>query len=707
MGNSCSESYNNKALQHSYEIHIQDFKRTYKSLRFPKNLAFIHDPKTFRICLRSNLEPRILKRITFANLKELCQFINDMERFAVLEHDNLIKIYNYSVEKNQLKDFVVSYTLNVVLEHFEHTLYDELGFRTNSNRPFGEKAVRKVLDGLVDALEFLQMKNIHHGNLKPSTVYIGSNHKPKVMLTGKPSITESTRPHSQESIAYNYTAPKVKGQIVESASERESVGSQNTNRESNAYKADVFSLGLIILEMMSMKSVVGLNKSNQETARQYKINECDSFYTASLRNIVEAMLKDDESSRPDFIDLKQLILMEEYIGFVSVKGISIRKSDDKKSDDAKNLVELKTIKNNSEFEFKFSFSKDLTEMSDVTDMSLLTDNNTEEKKFSNGNISNTLTGSEDLGYDLSPIRGVIGVKHDTIPELKITQQQDNAFIKALEEEKEGETKLFELEEMLIESEKDISAAKDYKLKKLVVNSNEKPYSNETCIMLRDLLVNQALLNDLILALPKSKLGNEGLSLICDGIEKNSELCLCYIDFRKNRILDNGLKKLGRCLSNKPNMMQLGINLSDNQITRKGCIEIESWFEALRSLKSLAINLGGNKIGSDGITLIGNGIVKLEQMESLVLMLYTNEIEGPQGILSLFQGLNRIHTLKRLKIDLSSNLLEDDDLAVMVEFIKRSVIDEVVIELKDNCISEEARSRIINSIKDRVNILIKF
>ena len=148
MGNTCSDSFNNRNGPQFHEIHVLEFKKTYLSLRFPQNVSFVHDPSTFRIKVKSTGQGRILKRFTFSNPKDLCQFTDNLERVIRLEHDNLLRIYNYSVEKNQINDCTVSYTVNIILEHFDHTLQDELAYRSQSHQDFTEKDALRITTSL-------------------------------------------------------------------------------------------------------------------------------------------------------------------------------------------------------------------------------------------------------------------------------------------------------------------------------------------------------------------------------------------------------------------------------------------------------------------------------------------------------------------------------------------------------------------------------
>jgi len=278
---------------------------------------------------------------------------------------------------------------------------------------------------------------------------------------------------------------------------------------------------------------------------------------------------------------------------------------------------------------------------------------------------------------------------------KDSGEAGDAFLSEWAEEKEGhEGFLGHLEEMFIDNEQDLLAnsAKFLGLRKLVINLEEKQYTKETRAILSEFLSNQVTLNELVLALPKNKLGDEGLEVVCGGLEKLREMSLCYFDFRKNKVSDRGVAILGKGLPEKERLVQCGLNLSDNNITKGGCKEISEWFGQLRNVTSLALNLGGNKIGNEGVEALVTGFGKLVSLDTLVVFLHQNDIEGKESVETLFNGLKKITGLKKLKVDFSGNLLEDQDIEPIINFIKESQID-IEIELKDNCVSEEMRNQV--------------
>jgi len=616
-----------------------------------------------------------------------------------IEHDNLLKIYHYAVEKNQLKDQTISFTLNVVFEHFDHTLFDELQWREKAEKPFSEDEIQQFLNGITDVLEFLQHKSSHHGHIRPTTIYIGSSNKlPKLMFLGDQPSESNLHTYRENLSNLNYLAPQMRSQVVDSLFPDKMRlmilhDVESPNIACSLYKSDVFSMGLLLLEMMSMKSIEGLNGDNCQSIRQYRINQCEKLYSPSVCNLVEMMLKENEISRPDFLDLKKMLVRGEYVEYLKTRNSHSTEEKKSAEKDRRGHIELKTIENRCEFQLPANYFLNSSEDTELSILNQMSDEPLSREKLPRKNTSS-------LSRDLSPTKAYTDPAKDGSHGKKDSGDANEVFLSEWAEEREGGDVLENMEEMFIDSQKQLvlNTAKFFALRKLVINLEEKQYNKETSNALSEFLSHQASLNELVLALPKNKLGDEGLEMISQGLNKLKEMSLCYFDLRKNKISDHGVKILGQGLPDKERLVQCGINLSDNNITKIGCKEISEWFEKLLKVSSLALNLGANKIGNEGVEALVSNLGKLENLETFVVFLHQNDIEGKESVSALFKGIKEIKGLKKLKVDLSGNLLGDEDVEPMLSFIKENHQQiDIEIELKDNCISEEKQHEVEKEI----------
>ena len=80
----------------------------------------------------------------------------------------------------------------------------------------------------------------------------------------------------------------------------------------NLFKSDVYSCGLIFLQLASMEDVTGFNQKNQvndgEKMVEHALKKLRQRYSDHIIEIIRLMLKYEESERPSFIELAKLVL---------------------------------------------------------------------------------------------------------------------------------------------------------------------------------------------------------------------------------------------------------------------------------------------------------------------------------------------------------------------------------------------------------------
>ena len=235
--------------------------------------------------------------------------VNSKKKKILSKHDNLINLLDYSVEvqSNWCSTF---YLVKTFYEFCDKSLKKEIVSRkgqAGSQGSFSMSELTHLLYQIISAGSFLQEKNIHHGDISPTTVMVASFSKYKLSQRINEQISPE-RLQLEKSVKGEaiYIAPN----LYSAVKNRKIEGSQH-----NPYKADVFSLGLTILEAGIMKSVQSVY--NKEGGIDYgileeflldlerKFQENPLLYTS-----VRKMLEIDEEERPDFLTLKSA--MPEY-----------------------------------------------------------------------------------------------------------------------------------------------------------------------------------------------------------------------------------------------------------------------------------------------------------------------------------------------------------------------------------------------------------
>lgn len=136
------------------------------------------------------------------------------------------------------------------------------------------------MQGIVNALALAQSYDRRHPDISPMYV-VESREQWKI------SFNASTDQNP------NYKSPQ---EVIQ--------------EESNPYKAGVFSLGLVFLEMASLNSIENLNLPEQLNNIYERV--CELEYGKVIQGIILFMLKHDQMARPDFLSLDENIL---YDGF--------------------------------------------------------------------------------------------------------------------------------------------------------------------------------------------------------------------------------------------------------------------------------------------------------------------------------------------------------------------------------------------------------
>lgn len=92
----------------------------------------------------------------------------------------------------------------------------------------------------------------------------------------------------------------------------------------NLFKSDVYSCGLIFLQLASMEDVTGFNQKNQvndgEKLVELALKKLRQRYSDHIIEIVRLMLKFEETERPSFVELAKLVLTSTENTIESPKG---------------------------------------------------------------------------------------------------------------------------------------------------------------------------------------------------------------------------------------------------------------------------------------------------------------------------------------------------------------------------------------------------
>lgn len=225
--------------------------------------------------------------------------INERER---LSHLNVLKVFKYeSKEEKQLcSNF---YKITQGMEYFGRELSYEIEERRKRNIQFTEKEVEGFIRNMINGLGYLQEKGIVHGSVRTTTIF-GENSVYKIIepgfFRGLPNYTVilSCLMDEKMNVEGVYMAPEnltlIKKNIQVS--------------RVNPFKVDVFALGCIAIEMVTLKNSMELfnYKSlilNVEMMRSRLKETQAKLMNPILFKMIESMVSIDAEKRSDFIGL--------------------------------------------------------------------------------------------------------------------------------------------------------------------------------------------------------------------------------------------------------------------------------------------------------------------------------------------------------------------------------------------------------------------
>lgn len=699
MGNCCS-NLNDKLKPHVTILPINEFRNSFKTLEFPKNIAFTGDPSIFRLRRSQTRELYILKRISFPTESELEAYKQGLDAAIQLEHDNILKVYHYSIEKNQLNDLAICYTLNIVLENFSHTLQDEIRMCSKAKESFTEGDIQQCMNGLADALEFLQLKGLNHGDINPLTIYIAKEKKVKIMFLG--SFSSEKVIQNQDLSCRGYMSPQVRSQAAELLFSSPVNSPTKANPLWNPFKADVFSLGLVVLDMMCGEDKSSEIKENyrENIKRKFKAVQSQKKFGPFLCGVLKAMLRENEMTRPDFLELKKMLMFQEYLGTSTPIEPELQETED--------------------FLEKGKANKKVQDKKSPDDPRIFEESDTDENNSFGGILKLNASGFEESGEDkdesksqkssAESLHNHNALNSDKKNKATLGEVNDCKLQHYESSDREIDMEAKNYDESVVENEEQLYSLYQKEIKtfhKLIINLEENELVEDVCNMLQEVIGWQHSLKELVLSMPKANLSDEKFKAICNGISRLDDLAMCYFDFRKSNMTDFHLEKLIKSLLKQYKLDQVALNFSDNNITVEGCRKIAYWLNNLNEVKSLALNIGGNHVGNEGIIAIGKELGKMAELESLTMFLYSSDFEGKEGVTALLNGISELENLEKINLNLVGNLLKDEELDVILEFTHTSEVGEIIIDLKDNCVSEEGRRKAKIECVQNENVIIRF
>ena len=229
--------------------------------------------------------------------------LNEVNIHAMACHPKILSYKGYVSSDNTDEFGLTMRNFYILLEFHNHNLSHEIRNRKKKSQFFSFHETTKILLDLIEALTYLERKNICFRNISPENVFIFENEaKLGNFENAFNSIGESTTKINSFKGDIKYAEPKVTDAYLQGQSEI----------EYNYFKNDVYALGLMILEMICLQNydrAFESFKKDPESVLQ-QINKIQEIYgpeSNDLQKILGLMLRENAKERPNFIELNELI----------------------------------------------------------------------------------------------------------------------------------------------------------------------------------------------------------------------------------------------------------------------------------------------------------------------------------------------------------------------------------------------------------------
>ena len=201
-----------------------------------------------------------------------------------------------SSHKNEENCFISYYGWFFDQQKFVISMEDA-GDNLSSHKPLfsDESSLKRVFEKLVFSFHELKLLGILHCDIKPENITFTKNLEPKIIDYGGCIIAKKLDKKRE----YN-----VRGTRVYSSPQLCMVLDSNSKIKRlriDYEKSDVFSLGMVFLELASQESCLKMNDPSEHSQLIKKVNNLN--LQPELRDIIKSMLDLDSNERPCFLEI--------------------------------------------------------------------------------------------------------------------------------------------------------------------------------------------------------------------------------------------------------------------------------------------------------------------------------------------------------------------------------------------------------------------
>ena len=194
----------------------------------------------------------------------------------------------------------------IVTEYLSNTLQADMYSHSQLNCPYTEQEQLEITSSLIEGFAYMEAKGIYHRDIKPENILIDS----KGVRIIDFSISTILKLGNSTSAEYSvqgtpdFAAPELKTLLMNKI-----ITGEEIRAVYDIGKADVYSLGLTLLQVITLGDVDGFN--NEEM--QPRVNEIISRLNGWISRLLGKMLKFNPVERPTFANALAMVPMKETV----------------------------------------------------------------------------------------------------------------------------------------------------------------------------------------------------------------------------------------------------------------------------------------------------------------------------------------------------------------------------------------------------------
>ncbi|KRX09481.1 Protein kinase-like domain [Pseudocohnilembus persalinus] len=237
---------------------------------------------------------------TITTEEEFNQKVNHAEGRSQLQHPSLVSFLKYSTKKNE--EFCSTfYKISFLYEYVKIDLKEQIILRSWNDTliPFEENELWYILKSAVEGLSYLKAKDIIHGDIRPSQIFLTD--------LGQVKLGEQFQQQSSLSGYQQLLTEQRKEEFFVSPNVYESLKNKGDIYQYDQAANDVFALGLTLLEAALLKQtdlMYGEEFTFKEEVLHQYLDELKSKYSQELYDVISSMLIESEQDRPTLEEIQ-------------------------------------------------------------------------------------------------------------------------------------------------------------------------------------------------------------------------------------------------------------------------------------------------------------------------------------------------------------------------------------------------------------------